>query len=219
MGGGGGTGSGCVIWVVLGVFVVLAVALGDLLMVPLNRFYSHSYQLLGIVQLVVTKLACPIALILCALFARFPKGQGAGAVVFYVFLVLFTAATFYPITIQLDRMLQPFGFGIQGWDNVKFFMLSFAPGLCYAIVLKILLSFTRRSENHGLFYEMACRASVVQCVLTVIFVFTSRMTAAYVWQFDADMTNCMYFFMRFMWYLALTILFAWFTPALVKESK
>lgn len=223
-GGSGSTGStaggGCstvlgVILLIVGIF--LCGVISKLLTETFSGLYYYAYDMLGMIQLGVTKLACPVALVLCLLFLRVPKNCGAGVRVFYVFLLLFTAATCVPIAIQLDRMLQPFGYGIQGSNNVKFFLMSFAPGLAYAAVLRILIFLTRKSENSGSLRTLALKACKVQVIFTGVLVFVARMTAAYVWQFSLDFSDGMFFVFRALWYVVLIVAISHLPLAIVGE--
>lgn len=206
----GGTGQiGCLGWVLGVVAMVAGIFLSGVIAKLLTETFAdlhyYAYELLNVTQFIATKLAVPMALALCLLFLRIPKGKGAGVVVFYVVLVLLTAAPFVYLSIQLDRMLQPYGYGIQGWNNVKFFLLSFLPGLVYALVTDWTGTLTRKSRNSVLFSELLGRARKIYMILSGVLIFCSRMTAAYVWQLSLDFSSGMFFAFRFIWYVILVV--------------
>ena len=200
-------GKGCMTtalgWVLIIAGIFCCGIVSKLLTEDFAHLHANAYEFLSVVQLAATRLPCVIAAVLCVFFLRLPKGTGKGSVVFWLTLAIMTVVPFWFVGIQLDRMLQPHGMGIQGWNNVKFFALSFVPGLAYAVAVRIVLSFVKKSPKAGSFKTLAHRAGVIYMVLSGVLIFVSRMTAAYVWQFAADFSNGMFFTFRMIWYALL----------------
>jgi len=190
-------------WVLIIAGIFVCGIFAKLLTEEFAHLHARAYELLNVVQIIATRLPCVIAAVLCLIFLRLPKGMGKGSVVFWAVVALLTVVPFYFLGIQLDRMMQPHGVGIQGWNNVKFFALSFVPGLAYAVAVRIELAFVKKSSKAGSYRTMAHRAGVIYVVLSGVLIFVSRMTAAYVWQFATDFSSGMFFAFRMIWYALL----------------
>lgn len=205
-GGGGGKnddpGEGCLVWFVI-LVCVFACGFVGYFFERLDGCYYLAYDILEMVRFAVTKLTCPIVLVLCLLFVPCPKGKGTGAVTLYVILVLLTAAACVPVGIQLDRMLQPFGLGIQGWNNVKFFAMSLLPGFVYYMVCFAMMKLTKKSRHHSDFRWQCWKAATVYYWVTSVSIFAARMIAAYTWQYTPYKGGGFYFMIRVAWYMLL----------------
>ena len=200
-------GKGCLTtglgWVLIIAAIFLCGIFAKLLTEEFAHLHTRAYDLLNVVWFAATRLPCVIAAGLCVIFLRLPKGIGKGAVVFWAILVVLTVVPFYFVGIQLDRMLQPYGLGIEGWNNVKIFLLCFVPGVAYLLALNFIMLFVKKSPNRAHFAALVHRAGKIYAVLAGILIFVSRITAAYVWQFETDFSSGMFFAFRMIWYAIL----------------
>lgn len=216
------TGKGCLTagfgWVLIIAAILVCGIFATLLTENFAHLQTYAYDVLEVVKFIATRLSCVIAAVLCLIFLRLPKGTPKGAVVFWALLALLTVVPFWFVGIQLDRMLQPYGLGIQGWDNVKFFLLSFVPGFAHCVAVWFVLLFVKKSPNRSLFRELAHKAGRIYVILSGILIFVSRMAAAYTWQFEADFSNGMFFVFRMVWYGLLVAGINSFLLVCIKEN-
>ena len=219
-GGGGGAGPGGCASLVIGILLFLLIGwLGSVLVGPLTNAYVHAFQILNVVQFITIKIPWLIVLVACLLFVRLPRGLGAGMTVYYVFLLLFTAAAMVFVGIAIKELMNSFQDMRRLIYEIAFNLIYSVPLLVYALVLRFICWVTRKNRNHNSILQITTRAVRVMCILVIVLIMIARITAAYVWRYDMSQDGAMLMILRLVWYFVLTIMCVFFPMLIMGFSE
>lgn len=210
--------SGFAIFLVFGIFVFLLGWLGPALTDPLVNAHGSAYRILDVVQFITIEIPWLIALVFCLLFVRLPRGLGVGMTVYYVFLLLFTAAAMVFVGSAIDDLMDNFHNMRRPIYELSFNLTYLFPGLVYALILKFICRVTKKNRHHGTIFQITSKAAGIMSILTLVLILLARITAAYVWRFDLAPDGTL-MILRLLWYVCLTSMCALIPGAIVSSGQ